>query len=60
VNDALPVLESVTVSGTLAVLSATFPKARAAGDTPANGAPVLAAKDAVLDHAEVMFGPGVQ
>jgi hypothetical protein len=35
-----------------------FPKARVIGDTPAIGP--VEAEDTVLDHAEVMFGPGFQ
>jgi hypothetical protein len=54
---ALPVLESVTVCGALVALSARFPNASTVGDIAANGAPV---KDAVLDHADVMFAPGVK
>jgi hypothetical protein len=57
VNCPVPVLEIVTVWGALVVFSDTFPKASAAGDTPANAPPP---KDTVLDHAEVMFGLGVQ
>jgi hypothetical protein len=62
VNDALPVLEKVSVWGALVPSSATFPKANVAGDTEAKGAPLLAAKDAVLDQAEVttpLAGAGV-
>src|SRR5579864_2100758 len=55
VTEVVPALESVTSWGVLSVLSVTVPKTSAVGDTD-----VEAPKEAVLDHAEVMFGPGVQ
>jgi hypothetical protein len=58
VNGPVPVLDSVTVWGTLALFSGTLPKARLVGAIAANGTAVP--KVAVLDHVEVMFAPGVQ
>ena len=52
VNGWVPVLDIVTVWGALVVLTATFPKSRAVGDTEATAPP----REAVLDHAETTFG----